>query len=141
MENGTPTNPLTLEERAEKRVKALWQESIPITRSFVLGVLNLDIPQSAKRTIIPDAVAIGDALYQTTVFDYDITPNGLGLSRLSAKRPSGRPKYSAHVVNAVSKFVKESHLGDSCMVNSYLSEFYGQPEVQARLSQRTQIAA
>lgn len=144
MEHKTPFNPLVLERRVEKRARTLWEESTPIAKSFALGVLSLNIPQSAKIAIIPDAVAIGDALYQTTVFDYGTTPNGLGLFRLSARRPSGRPKYSAYVLDTVSGFIKESHLGNSCVVHGYLSEFYNQPEVQARLSRRTnrtQVAA
>lgn len=113
-----------LEETAQEEIGRLWCEARPTARTFVEEVLKLnDVPADKKQSLVRDAVAIGDALYFTTVFDYGREADGLRLSRLL--------KYPSKTIQEVTRLVRELGvgnkrevgLGESTTVNAYLSEF------------------
>jgi len=105
----------TLEQQAEQEMGLLWSEARETARPFVFGVLRLNIPEQERVQLVLDVVAIGDALYQTTVFDYSRACDGLHLSSLA--------KYSDQTIKSVTSLVKNLGLGESIAVHGYLAEF------------------
>jgi hypothetical protein len=123
----------TIEQQAEQELAKLWSESIPIARPFVTRVIRLEtIPEEERQSLVRDVTAIGDAIYQTTVSDYDRQADGLRLSKLL--------RYSDGTIRAVTQVVRNlgagnrdhAGLGESATINSYLSEFNSLLQVQHR---------
>jgi hypothetical protein len=107
----------SLEQLTEQLLAGMWCEARTFAKPFVDAVLKSDIPESEKSTLIPDVINIGNAAYNTTVFDYDRDQNELGLKTLTSK------PYSDKTIRTVLTLVK-THLSErSSYVNTYLLEF------------------